>query len=139
MALVLDASIVLKWFVEDEMSHEAERLLDRVRSGGAVVPAVFRWEAQNALVRAVRDSRLTERLADVALEELAALPIAVEHPGAKLIFGGEGALALQYDLTPYDAAYLAVALDHKLDLATAGNELAKAARDAGVPVIHIRP
>jgi predicted nucleic acid-binding protein len=138
VAFVLDASIVLKWFVEDEMSPDADKLLDRVRSGGAVVPALFRWEAQNVLVQAVRNSRLTVGLADLALEELAALPIAVEHPGEKLFFGGETALALHYDLTPYDAAYVAVALDYRLELATADSELAKAARDAGVHVIHVR-
>jgi predicted nucleic acid-binding protein len=138
MAIVLDASIVLKWFVEDEMSPDASRVLEKVRNGGAVVPALFRWEAQSALVRAVRDSRLSEALADLALEELAALPITVEHPGMKLFFGGEAALALRYDLTPYDAAYLTVALDYSLDLATADDELAKAARDAGIRVTHVR-
>jgi predicted nucleic acid-binding protein len=138
MAFVVDASIVVKWFLEDEMTRDADVVLDRVRNDGAVVPALFRWETQNVLTRAVLDGRLTRELLDVALEELAALPIAVEHPGQRLFFGGETDLALRYDITPYDAAYLAVAIDYRLDLATADNELARAARDADIRVMQIK-
>jgi len=138
MTFVLDASIILKWFVEDEMSREADSLLDRTRSEGALVPALFRWEAQSVLTRAAIDSRITESLVDAALEELAALPIVVDHPGAKLIFGGESTLALTYDITPYDAAYLALALDHRIALATADQDLRRAAHDAEVQVIYVK-
>lgn len=137
MAFVLDASIALKWFVEDEMVPAADHLLERVIEEGAVVPALFRWEAQSVLTRAVLDGRLTEDLMEVALEQLASLPIAVEDPGEKLFFGGEAQLALRYDITPYDAAYLALALDYRIHLATADNDLARAARDANVRVIYL--
>lgn len=137
MAFVLDASIALKWFVEDEMVPAADHLLERVIEEGAVVPALFRWEAQSVLTRAVLDGRLTEDLMEVALEHLASLPIAVEDPGEKLFFGGEAQLALRYDITPYDAAYLALALDYRIHLATADNDLARAARDANVRVIYL--
>lgn len=137
MAFVLDASIALKWFVEDEMVPAADHLLERVIEEGAVVPALFRWEAQSVLTRAVLDGRLTEDLMEVALEQLASLPIAVEDPGENLFFGGEAQLALRYDITPYDAAYLALALDYRIHLATADNDLARAARDANVRVIYL--
>ena len=138
MAFVLDASIVLKWFVTDEMSRDANSVLDRTRREGAVVPALFRWEAQSVLTRAVLDCRITESLLDVALEELSSLPITVDHPANELAFGGESGLALRYELTPYDAAYLAVALDYRLALATADNDLRRAAREADVEVVYVR-
>ncbi len=53
------------------------------------------------------------------------------------MFGGEAALSLRYDVTPHDAAYLAVALDYALPLATADSDLAHAARDAGVVVQYV--
>ncbi|MDQ2681873.1 MAG: type II toxin-antitoxin system VapC family toxin [Candidatus Eremiobacteraeota bacterium] len=138
MAVVLDASVILKWFVEDEMSRHADGLLDRVCEEGALVPALFRWEAQSVLVRAMLDARLDLELMEKAFDVLSALPISVEDAGRRLMLGGEAALALQYNLTPYDAAYLAVALDHELELATADNDLARAARDAEVAVFHLR-
>ncbi|MBC5821154.1 MAG: hypothetical protein GIX01_04105 [Candidatus Eremiobacteraeota bacterium] len=53
------------------------------------------------------------------------------------MFGGEAALAVRYDVTPYDAAYLAVALDYGRPLATAVRDLAHAAHDAGVIVQYV--
>jgi len=74
---------------------------------------------------------------ETALTSLRDLPIAIEDPGRRLMFGGEAALSLRYDVTPHDAAYLAVALDYALPLATADSDLAHAARDAGVVVQYV--
>jgi len=137
VALVLDASVAVKWFLHDELSPEARAVLDRVRDDGALVPALFRWEVQSVVVRAYRDGRLSEELMETALTSLRDLPIAIEDPGRRLMFGGEAALSLRYDVTPYDAAYLAVALDYALPLATADSDLAHAARDAGVVVQYV--
>jgi predicted nucleic acid-binding protein len=41
---------------------------------------------------------------------------------------------MAHDLTSYDAAYLVVAVEHQLPLATAVKGLEKAARDRGVPL-----
>jgi len=38
VALVLDASVAVKWFLHDELSPEAAAVLDRVRDDGALVP-----------------------------------------------------------------------------------------------------
>ncbi len=62
-----------------------------------------------------------------ALVALSDLPITVEDPGRHLMLGGEAARALRYDVTPYDAAYPAVALDCVLPFATANRDLAHAA------------
>ena len=45
------------------------------------------------------------------------------------------ALALRYDLTAYDAAYLELALRKQLPIATQDAELAQAAQIAGVGVV----
>ena len=49
------------------------------------------------------------------------------------------ALARQYGLTIYDAAYLEIAMRRGASLATTDNALAKAAKAAGVPIFGLRP
>ena len=39
MILVLDASLALSWYFEDERTPAADALLDQVANAGAVVPA----------------------------------------------------------------------------------------------------
>lgn len=64
---------------------------------------------------------------------VARLPIDIDRdpPDAGMLL----ALALRYDLTSYDAAYLELALRLQLPIATQDTELAMAARIAGVGVV----
>jgi predicted nucleic acid-binding protein len=114
MSLVLDVSVAAKWFLRDEKDDAAGTLLARVASEGAYVPALFRWEIQSVL----RD-----------------LPILVESTGERIFSGSELHLARHYDLTPYDAAYLALAAGRRLPLATFDAALGYAASDLGVIVV----
>jgi predicted nucleic acid-binding protein len=133
--LVLDVSVAATWFLSDERSSAADALLDRVAARGAIVPALFRWEIENVLLSAERASRLTAEDVDAALESLRDLPITLEYPEARLFPGNEVGLARHYGLTAYDAAYLALAANRRLPIATLDSELARAARDLGIRVI----
>lgn len=133
--MVVDASVAVKWFVRDERAAWADTLLDLVGEHGACVPALFIWEIQNALLAAERSGRITSDEVDVALEMLRDLPIHVERTGERVLIGGELRLARQLDLLPYDAAYLLLALTHRVPLATADDAQARAARDIGLDVV----
>lgn len=130
---VVDCSFAMAWVFEDERNPLADRLLDRLDSEHAfVVPAVL-WglEVRNTLRSAVRRRRLTESGADERRRALAELPkLAVACPNGLGSVVDE--LVRAHDLTSYDAAYLAVAIEHGLPLATADAALARAARAAGV-------
>lgn len=135
MALVVDASIALKWFLRDERSPLANTVLEQIRTDGAYVPALFRWEIQSVLLVAERAYRLTRDDVDEALDFLRDLPVIMDPAGERAFSGTEVELARQYDLTPYDAAYLSIAAGRGLPLATADAELAHAARDLSVSVL----
>jgi predicted nucleic acid-binding protein len=135
MSLVLDVSVAAKWFLRDEEDDGAGPLLARIASGGAYVPALFRWEIQSVLLGAERASRIDSGDVDAALEALRDLPIVVEAPGGRIFSGSELRLARHYDLSPYDAAYLALAAGRRLPLATLDAALAHAASDLGVIVV----
>jgi predicted nucleic acid-binding protein len=134
MSRVIDPSVAVKWYLVDELSAEADRVLGLVESVGAIVPALFRWEVQNVLRQAHSSGRIDEQGLEDAVVSLRALPIEVEDPGSRLLFGNELGLANAHDITVYDAAYLALAMDRRIPLATADNQLAHAARECGVTV-----
>lgn len=136
MALVLDVSVAAKWFLQDERDAFAELILNRVATIGAYVPALFRWEVQSVLLGAERSGRIEPDDVNAALEALRDLPIIVDHPGERVFAGTELQLARYYDLTPYDAAYLALSASLRLPLATMDVALAHAAADLGVDVLR---
>ena len=135
MSLVLDASVAVHWFLSDEGERSASNILDRVTVRGALVPALFRWEFQSGLLRAERAHRLAGEEVDAALEVMRSLSIVVEPPGEHLVFGAELQLARHYALTLHDAAYLTLAVRHRVPLATLDAALARAAADLRVELL----
>lgn len=53
MSLVLDASLALSWYFEDERTPAADAVLDLVVNTGAVVPSIWRVETANGLQMAL--------------------------------------------------------------------------------------
>jgi predicted nucleic acid-binding protein len=128
MPIVIDANIAIAWFRPDA-TKLADAALYALCEHGAVVPALWRWEVQDVLRRLARDGRLTISVQS-ALAEMRQLPITVDDEVTRL-FGDESALAKQHGLSVYAAAYLDVALRHRLPLATIDKKLAAAAKVSG--------
>lgn len=102
---VLDCSLTVAWFFEDEMNRYAQAVEDSL-AAAAVVPGLWPLEVANALL--VRERRCR----------------AWQHSLH---------LARSHRLSVYDAAYLELALRQGLPLATLDDRLAAAATSAGVP------
>ncbi|HTN98020.1 MAG TPA: type II toxin-antitoxin system VapC family toxin, partial [Nordella sp.] len=58
MSLVLDASLTIAWYFEDERSTQTETLLDQVAAEGAIVPTLWKIEVANGLQMAMRRKRI---------------------------------------------------------------------------------
>lgn len=130
MPFVVDASVTMAWCFEDEATPETERLLDRLATDSALVPPIWEYEVANVLLVAERRRRITESTAERFLRLLRQLPIEVD-PG----LGGMPhvvALGRLHGLSAYDAAYLLLAEEQGLPLATRDAKLRAAARAAGV-------
>lgn len=129
--IVVDASIAAAWLLPEEDSEAAETLIAGL-SQRSPVPSLFWHELRNILVMAERRGRIVAGEAAAAMGRLRRLPL--DDAGA----GSDGAvlaLASAHRLTAYDAAYLALAQERGLPLATLDLKLAGAARREGVPLL----
>jgi len=100
------------------------------------VPALWRLEVLNGFQVAVRRGRITVADRDVSLTDLRALSIAIDPGTNRQAWSGTLRLCDRFGLTPYDAAYLEVALRRRLPLATLDGELARAAEAENVPLVE---
>src|SRR6266852_1027452 len=125
---VADASPTLPWCFAEEATPATEALLDRAQAGEEVlVPAHWPTEVMNGLIMAVRRGRIDrERVARFA-RDLSALPIRIEAAHAPAIWDAVIRVAAEHQLTVYDAAYLELAQQTGLPLATLDGDLRKAA------------
>ena len=134
---VVDASMTLSWCFVDEVTPYSRAVLAALETTYAVVPALWPFEVANALALAERRKRITqEGIADF-LETLQRLPIQVERREAFWVWQATIALARDYRLTAYDAAYLELAKREQLSLATLDGDLQKAGIALGVAALEI--
>lgn len=130
MDLVVDASVVVKWFVEEEDSARARVLMEDFSAQDVELhaPAILPFEILNALRFHPGSTEGLLLSVQAALERFAIR----EHP-----FRGDYCrralhLAVTDDLAVYDAAYLALARELGLKLVTADASLARAAGPDGL-------
>jgi predicted nucleic acid-binding protein len=134
VSLVIDSSMTLAWYFEDEKTEESRAVL-RVADAGAVVTALWRLEVLNGLQIAVCRGRITVAYRDASLADLRALAIAIGRGTNRQAWSATLRLCDRFALTPYDAAYLELALRRRLPLATLDGELIRAARVENVPLV----
>lgn len=137
MAFVLDCSVTLPWFLEDERTGFTDSLLFAAKRTEYWVPGIWCLEFPNALLVAERRRRI-ERLRRIeALDQIPKLLIRIdaEPVDMKLV----SAVAEKHDLSTYDAAYLELALRQGLGLITLDRDLADAATAEGISVQSPRP
>jgi predicted nucleic acid-binding protein len=135
VSLVVDSSMTLAWYFEDEKTDESTAVLHRVVQAGAVVPALWRLEVLNGLQVAIRRRRIDVAYRDASLADLQSLVIAIDPGTNRQAWSATLRLCDRFGLTPYDAAYLELALRRQLPLATLDGELVRAARAENVPLV----
>ena len=133
---VIDNSIVMAWYFDDEEDDYADAVLKSLEVGEALAPAVWPLEVGNVLLTAERKQRLNQAERMHILELLGALPIRVEQESPERMLKEIVALAREQKLSTYDASYLDLAMRRNLPLATRDIGLAQAARRCGVPLFE---
>jgi len=132
MPAVVDASVTLPWFLQDERTAFTDAVLAAVGREEYWVPVIWRLEFPNALLAAERKRRVDRKTRLEALDFAAGLALRLDP--APVDMRSISTLAERHGLSTYDASYLELALRLKCGLITLDRALVDAAAAAGVPV-----
>lgn len=131
---VVDASLVIKWFVPEVHSEAARRWLGA--SHDYVAPDLLFSEAGNAVWKKVRRKELDETEARQLVTDLAR--VAVETVATRSLLEDALALALTAGITVYDAMYLTLAARLETEVITGDDRFAEKIAKHPVLMKHIR-
>jgi predicted nucleic acid-binding protein len=131
--LVVDCSVTMAWIFEAERDRYAMEALGEVAVSRVSVPSIWPLEVANVL----RTARTGLRISDAQIAKALTMIRSLEFEVAPSDFGPAEwyEFANRYDLTPYDAAYLELALRRGARLATKDERMRRAATLAGVSLL----
>ncbi|MCA9972414.1 MAG: type II toxin-antitoxin system VapC family toxin [Anaerolineales bacterium] len=131
---VVDASVGIKLFVKEPDSALADQLFSALTESDTrfYVPDLFFVECGNILWKYVRHFGYEAGLARQDVKDMLQLALHVVSTADLLLPAFE--LAVQYDLTAYDACYVALAQQLHLPLVTADTPLVKKLQGSNLDV-----
>jgi len=136
---VVDASVALCWYFEDQTAAYTEAVFDSLATGNqALVPAIWPLEMVNALVVAWRQKSVTSEQLENFIADLKDLPVEIDSQGGDRVYSSILRMSCQYQLSSYDAAYLDLAACEGLPLATLDRNLRAAAKRLKVAIFDPR-
>lgn len=127
--VVIDASYTGAWILPDETSAQAEKILQQVVKGELklVVPTLWHYEMSNLIAMAQRRKCINTQQAEKAIEILSQIPVETFDHQSLVSKQRIQRLAIQNQLSAYDAAYLELADRLDVPLLTNDKSLANAA------------
>ena len=131
---VVDASLVIKWFVPEVDSDAARRWLDA--SHDYVAPDLLFPETGNTVWKKVRRGELSPDDGQQLATDLSV--IAVEAVSMRGLLPDAHALALRTGITVYDATYLALAVRLETQVITGDDRFARRLADHPLLAPHVR-
>ena len=129
---VLDASVALAWFLDDEQAPQADNVRARLIRERAYVPQLWHLEVRNGLIIAERRGRLSATRINECLEAIKWLPIQTD---SEAVLDTVVSLARMHNLSVYDAVYLELAKRRDAALASLDGALLRATAEEGVELV----
>ena len=130
MAFVLDASVAVGWVVARQATAYSRTIRLRARHEPYHAPALWRQEVVNALRSLERRRAIAADAAEVAVDILDRMRPVFHEVAMPL--ADSLRLARKFDLSAYDANYLALALELRLPIACSDGPLRAVLARAGV-------
>jgi predicted nucleic acid-binding protein len=124
--LVIDASVLTKFYIPEILSDKAEELLARVEQGDMMLlaPDLIYPEAGNILWKKQRMKELTRPEVEEITDAIVSLPLKIEASKPFLSLAMD--IAIAYRITVYDAIYISMAGVHEIKMMTADRKLVDA-------------
>ncbi len=132
--MVIDTSMAIRCFVEEENRGHADALLKSMKEGHCigVVPVTWGLEVVNVLLGKVRREDFSQELMEKIRIELTKLPFMSDSDTYRHMFTTTLSLAQKHSLKAGDASFLELAQRLGVALATYDKALFKAAASEGV-------
>ena len=123
MNLVMDASVLIKFYVPEILSDRAERLLTDVEKGhiDLSAPDLIYPEAGNILWKKQRLKELTRSEVEEITNAILSLPLKMEASRPLIPLALD--IAIAYRITVYDAIYVGLTKVYETTLITADRKL----------------
>lgn len=134
MTYVVDCSFIAKLILSDEATAATTAIAPIVFATRAAAPSLLRFEIANVLKSNIRKKRILPTDVDALYGLFEAMPIDVPDGEPHAVIRRTVDLAIKYDLTGYDAAYLELAQRLGATLVSLDFELVAAARALNVAV-----
>ena len=131
--VAIDASVAVKWVVEEDGTAEA---LAVRRGNRLIAPDLLVAECANILWKKVRRRELSQQEALIAARLLQGVEL--ELVPARASLEAATRLAIELDHPAYDCLYLVVAMDHDCPLVTADESLLAKLNRARRPALRRR-
>mgnify|MGYP003869530629 CR=1 FL=1 len=121
--ILLDSSVLAKWIFLDENNGIADDIKTKYSLGqlSIAVPVLLFYEINNLLESAVRSRRIEHDDALQALDDFLALNLTAYS--SESLLKRALRIALSFDISSYDASYLALAEELKIPFITADQKL----------------
>jgi predicted nucleic acid-binding protein len=131
---VVDASLVVKWFVPEVHSEAARRWLDA--SHDYIAPDLVFPEAGNAIWKKIRRGELSEDEGQRLVADISA--IGVEAVSMRALLPDAHALAIATGIAVYDAMYLTLAVRLETQVITGDDRFARKLAEHPLLAPHVR-
>ncbi len=119
--LVVDASVVVKWFVPEIDSDAALRLLDREKR--FLAPGHLFAETTNAVWKRIRTGEFSVEHGYEVVQTIGTTAIVIETIPCNDLAAAAYEIAVTFGRSVYDAMYLALAMQRNTRLVTADRRL----------------
>jgi predicted nucleic acid-binding protein len=131
---VVDASLVVKWFVPEVHSAAARKWLDAPHD--YIAPDLLFPEAGSTIWKKARRGELSQEDAQSLVSDLAV--VGVEVVSMRALVSDAHALAIRTGITVYDAMHLTLAVRLETQLITGDDRLARKLAEHTLLAPHVR-
>jgi predicted nucleic acid-binding protein len=127
--LVIDASVLIKFYVPEMLSDKAEQLLNRVEQGEMLLlaPDLIFPEAGNIFWKKQLMKELSRSEVHEITDAIVSLPLKIE--ASKLLLPLAIDIGIAYCIIVYDAIYVSLARVYEAKMITADRKLTSNLRD----------
>lgn len=133
--IVLDASLVIAWLMTEKLPSADTDVYNDLPDNVLVVPSHWPLEISNALRSRIKSNRISISDFHDIMERFDLLNVEVQSPLELDEIGPLAQFAVTHELTTYDAAYVQLALQRRVPLATLDRAMRTAAMKLNIPLL----